>query len=159
MKAASTQEIKNALKQLDAKAATELCLRLIRYKKENKELLHFLLFEADDLPAYIKSVNEETDLGFGKLNMDSPYWAKKGIRKILRGINKYIRYAGNKTVEVETLLHFCTAFKGIKPSLQKSTALANLYAAQIKKIKAALDTMHEDLQYDYRRSLNRLIEN
>ena len=158
MKAASAQEIKTALKELDAKSLTELCLRLIRYKKENKELLTFLLFEADDLPAYIKTINEETDAGFGSLNRDSPYWAKKGIRKVLRGISKHIRYAGSKAVEVETLLHFCTAFKGLKPSLQKSPAIANLYAAQLKKIKAALDTLHEDLQYDYRRSLNRLLE-
>ncbi len=77
MKAASAQEIKNALKALDAKAVTELCLRLARYKKENKELLTFLLFEADDLPAYIKGVNEEIDEGFGGLNTTSVYFAKK----------------------------------------------------------------------------------
>jgi len=60
-------------------------------------------------------------------------------------------------VEVEVLLHFCTAFKGIKTSWQKTAAMATLYAAQIKKVKAALETMHEDLQYDYRRSLERLV--
>lgn len=57
MKAASAQEIKAALKQLEAKELLDICLRLSRYKKENKELLTFLLFEADNLPAYIKSVN------------------------------------------------------------------------------------------------------
>jgi hypothetical protein len=28
-----------------------------------------------------------------------------------------------------------------------------MYAAQLKKINAALNTMHEDFQYDYRREL------
>lgn len=156
MKAASLQEIKASLKEKDEKELTELCLRLARYKKENKELLTFLLFEADDLPAYIQSANEETDAGFGGLHTSSYSIAKKGLRKILRTANKYIRYAGNKTVEVEVLLHFCTSFKGIKPAWQKTAALANLYAAQVKKIKAAIDTLHEDLQYDYRRTLDRL---
>jgi len=158
MKAASAQEIKVALKQMDAKELLNICLRLSRYKKENKELLTFLLFEADDLPAYIKSVNEEIDQGFASLNTDTYYFAKKGIRKVLRVANKYIRYAGDKTVEVEVLLHFCTAFKGLKASWQKTAALASLYASQTKKISAAIDAMHEDLQYDYRRSLERLID-
>lgn len=158
MKAATVQEIKAGLKEKGEKELTELCLRLVRYKKENKELITFLLFEADDLQAYIQSVNVEIDEGFAGLNTTSYYIAKKGLRKILRTANKYIRYAGDKTVEIEVLLHFCTAFKGIKSAWQKTGALANLYAAQIKKIKTALDSLHEDLQYDYRRTLERLVD-
>ncbi|HEY0041063.1 MAG TPA: hypothetical protein VGB71_10390 [Flavisolibacter sp.] len=158
MKAASAQEIKNGLKERDAKELVEICLRLARYKKENKELLTFLLFEADDLPAYVKSVNAEVDEVFATVNTASVYFAKKGIRKALRTANRYIRYAGNKTIEVEVLLHFCTNFKGLKLSWQKSTQLSNIFRAQLKKIEAALSTMHEDLQYDYRRSFDRLVE-
>src|SRR5829696_8323028 len=139
MKAASAQEIKTTLKQKDAKELVEICLRLARYKKENKELLTFLLFEADDLATYIKSVNEEIDEIFATVNTNSVYFAKKGIRKALRTANKYIRYAGNKTVEVEVLLHYCTDFKGLKLPWQKSTLLSNIYKSQLKKIEAALD--------------------
>lgn len=156
MKAASAQEIKAALKQLDEKELTELCLRLARYKKENKELLSFLLFEADDLPAYIKSVNEEIDEAFATINQSSVYFAKKGIRKALRIANKYIRYSGSKTAEVEVLLHYCTNFKGLKLAWQKSTLLSNIYRAQLKKVEAAIFTLHEDLQYDYQRNFERL---
>lgn len=156
MKAASLQDIKAALKAQDEKALLEICLRLARYKKENKELLTFLLFEADDLAAYINQVNEATDEGFATLNTSTFYIAKKGLRKILRSANKYIRYAGTKTVEVEVLLHFCTAFKGIKAAWQTTPALANLYAGLLKKIRLAIDSMHEDLQYEYRRGLERL---
>lgn len=158
MKAASAQEIKAALKSMEAKELVDICLRLSRYKKENKELLTFLLFEAEDLPAYIKSVNEEVDEIFAGVNTSSVYFAKKGIRKALRTANKYIRYAGDKTVEVEVLLHYCTNFRGLKLSWQKSTLLSNIYRAQLKKIEAALDAMHEDLQYDYRRNFERLKE-
>ncbi|HEX8314199.1 MAG TPA: hypothetical protein VF609_04370 [Flavisolibacter sp.] len=158
MKAASAQEIKSALKGMEAKELMDVCLRLSRYKKENKELLTFLLFEADDLPAYIKGVNEEVDEIFAGVNTTSVYFAKRGIRKALRTANKYIRYAGDKSVEVEVLLHYCTSFKGLKLSWQKSTLLSNIYRAQLKKVEAALDAMHEDLQYDYRRSFERLKE-
>ena len=156
MKAASVQEIKNSLKAKDAKELVDICLRLARYKKENKELLTFLLFEADDLAGYVKSVNEEVDEIFANVNTTSVFFAKKSIRKALRTANRYIRYAGNKAVEVEVLLHFCTNFKGLKLSWQKSTLLFNIFRAQLKKIEAALNTMHEDLQYDYRRSFDRL---
>lgn len=156
MKAASAQEIKAGLKQKDEKELVDICLRLARYKKENKELLTFLLFEADNLAAYVSNVNEQIDEIFAGVNTNSVYFATKGIRKALRTANKYIRYAGDKTVEVEILLHYCTDFKGLKLSWQKSTLLSNIYKAQLKKIKAALDSMHEDLQYDYRRSYERL---
>lgn len=156
MKAASASEIKKQLKTLEHKELVELCLRLSRYKKENKELLTFLLYEADDLPHYIGSVKEELDEIFAGVNTSSVFFAKKTIRKALRVANKYIRYAGEKTVEVDVLLHFCTNFKGLRLDWRKSTLLSRMYDNQIKKISAAVDTLHEDLQYDYRRTLERL---
>lgn len=120
MKAASAQEIKAALKEQDAKELIELCLRLSRYKKENKELLTFLLFEADDLPNYIKTVNEQVDEIFTQVNTSSVFFAKKTIRKALRIANKYIRYTGSKTAEVEILLHYCTNYKGLKLNWEKA---------------------------------------
>jgi hypothetical protein len=156
MKPASVNEIKQRLKELDKKELIEICQRLARFKKENKELLTYLLFEENDISNYIKNVKEEIDEGFTQVNTSSVYFAKKTIRKILRTANRYIRYTGSKTAEAEILLHYLTNFKGLNLSWRHSTALTNLYQAQIKKIKAAIDTMHEDLQYDYRRELERL---
>lgn len=156
MKAASVSEIKQQLKELDKKELVEIGLRLARFKKENKELLTYLLFEENDLSHYIKNVKEEIDEGFAQVNTSNVYFAKKTIRKVLRIANKHIRYTGSKTAEVEVLLHYLTNFRGLNLSWRKSTALVNLYAAQIKKIQAAIDTMHEDLQYDYRKELERL---
>lgn len=156
MKAASANEIKQRLKDLDKKDLMDLCLRLSRYKKENKELLTFLLFEADDLPHYISSVKEELDEIFSAVNTSSVFFAKKTIRKALRTANRYIRYAGDKTVEAEVLLHFCASFQELKLDWKRSTLLSKIYYNQVKKIDTAIDSMHEDLQYDYRRSYEKL---
>lgn len=156
MKAASVTEIKQRLKETDRKELVELCLRLSRFKKENKELLTFLLFEADDISSYINSVKEEIDLEFSEINTSNIYFAKKSLRKILRHANKFIRYTGDKKAEVEILLHFLTDLNGLKISWRKSPAMVNLYQSQLKKIDAGIDTMHEDLQWDYRKELNRL---
>ena len=56
MKAATIHEIKQELNTTPPAALLDLCLRLAKYKKENKELLTFLLFEAHDEAAYIESV-------------------------------------------------------------------------------------------------------
>lgn len=156
MKPASVNEIKQRLRETDKKELIEICQRLARFKKENKELLTYLLFEENDLPNYIQNVKEEIDEGFAQINTSSVYFAKKTIRKVLRLANKHIRYTTNKAAEADILLHYLTNFKGLNLTWQKSTALTNLYKSQLRKIENAIAGMHEDLQYDYRRSLDRL---
>ena len=156
MKAASATEIKRRLKDLDKNELTDLVLRLSRYKKENKELLTFLLFEADDITAFTAGVKDELDGIFASVNTTSVFFAKKTVRRALRTANRYIRYAGDKTVELEILLHYCNNFSKIALDWKRSTLLSNMYKAQIKKITEAIDSMHEDLQYDYQRALQKL---
>jgi hypothetical protein len=155
MKAASVHEIKQALMSNAAKELTELCLRLAKFKKENKELLTYLLFEAHNEEAYIIEVNQQITDEFDQIDPgQNLYFIKKTLRKILRIANKHIRYTGSKQAEVAILLHFTTSLKKSGIPFMKSTALANLYKQQIKKIHAALGTLHEDLQYDYLQMLN-----
>lgn len=149
MKAASISEIKAALKGASPAEISELCLRLARYKKENKELLSFLLFEASDLERYLANVKDEADELFTEMSTANLFWAKKTIRKILRILNRHIKYTGSKTAEAELLLHFCKKIKQSKIKFAKSPALLKLYNNQLKKIDAAVGTMHEDLQHDY----------
>jgi len=156
MKAASLSEIKEELKSIPQKQLIEFCLRLAKYKKENKELLTYLLFEEHDMESYIRGAKEEIDEGFAEVNMSNPYFAKKTLRKVLRIANKRIKYTGDKTAEVEILLHYSTNFKGMPLKWNKSQILVNIYNNQLKKIRAAIDTMHEDLQYDYIKELQRL---
>jgi hypothetical protein len=149
MKAASVAEIKGALKNKSIAELTELCLRLARHKKDNKELLTYLLFEADDTISYINSIKQEIDDNFEDMNTGSLFWVKKSLRKILRFINKYIKYTGDKQIETEVRLHFCGKIREAKIPLNKNTVISNLYKNQIQKIESAMSTLHEDLQHDY----------
>ncbi len=155
MKAASVHEIKQALLSNSSKELAELCLRLAKFKKENKELLTYLLFEAHNEEAYIAEVNQQITEEFGGIDPDQNlYFVKKTLRKILRIASKHIRYTGSKQAEVAILLHFTLSLKKSRIPFMKSTALANLYKQQIKKINTAIGTLHEDLQYDYLQILN-----
>ena len=58
MKTASISELKQELQYRSEKEIMELCLRLARFKKENKELLTYLLFEAQDEEAYLEEKGE-----------------------------------------------------------------------------------------------------
>jgi len=157
MKTATVHEIKQELLSVPEKQLVELCLRLSKFKKENKELLTYLLFESHNEENYIKEVQELIGAEFEKIEVSSNlYFAKKTIRKILRIANKHIRYTGSKTAEVAILLHFCTVLKAHGLPFEKSTALKNLYQQQLKKIKLAMSSLHEDLQYDFQQTLNEL---
>jgi hypothetical protein len=135
----------------------ELCLRLARYKKENKELLSYLLFEAHDEHAFIENVKKEIDEHFIELPKSNPYLNKKALRKILRSINKYSKHTASKQTTVDMLLHFCMKLKTSGIRVHKSTALTNLYNQQIKKIETTLASLHEDLHYDYKKKLAELV--
>lgn len=158
LKAASIQEIKTAIAGLDAGKLREVCLRLAKHKKENKELLSYLLFDADDIDEYINQVKAEIDLIFQDVNHSNLYFAKKTLRKILRITNKHIRFTASKAVEAELLLYFCLQLKQSGLAFQESQVLKNMYEQQTKKIHLAIESLHPDLQFDFQKSLELLIE-
>ncbi|MEP6677421.1 MAG: hypothetical protein ABJA78_19830 [Ferruginibacter sp.] len=156
MKAASIQEIKQELSGTKPATLVTLCLRLARFKKENKELLTYLLFEAADEQSFITGVKNEIDELFAEINMSHLYFAKKTLRKIVRVINKYCRYSSIKETEIELRLHFCNSLKTSGIRIEQNNVISNLYNGQIKKINSLVVTLHEDLQYDYLKSLGDL---
>ena len=149
MKAVTISELKKELAGLSSRKILEICLRLAKYRKENKELLTYLLFESDDEQEYIRKIRAEIDLQFEGINKSNLYYVKKSLRKALRITNKYIKYSGNKQTEVDLLIYFCRKFKELKIPVNNSVALSNLYQRQIQKIRKAAKALHEDLQYDY----------
>jgi hypothetical protein len=156
MKAATINELKQELLSTPSAKVLELCLRLARFKKENKELLTFLLFETDDIPTYIQNVKHEMDVQFETINKSNVYFIKKTLRKVLRITNKFIRYSGSSTVEVELLLYFCMLVNDFEVATKKNTVINNIYQNQLKKINKAIATLHEDLQYDYLKEVQKL---
>jgi len=143
MKAAKVSEIKKDLTSKTQPELLHLCLHLAKFKKENKELLTYLLFEADDEASFIQSIKEEVDEQFSEINTSSYYFIKKSMRKILRNIKKHIRYSKNK------LIYYCSKLNSFSPSISRNTALVNLYQRQLVSIRKTVSSLHEDLQYDF----------
>ncbi len=156
MKIASIVTIKKELQHLSQDELLQLCLRLGRFKKENKALLTYLLFEAHDENGYIESIKKSLDELFETMNTDSYFYMKKTIRKILRQIRTYVRYSNKKETEVELLLYFCERLDALKPNIHRNRTLSNLYQRQLLSIKKKIHTLHEDLQYDYNIKLEEL---
>jgi hypothetical protein len=138
---------------MPAPEITELCLRLAKFKKENKELLTYLIFEAHDEQGFIQSIKKEVDEQFAEINKSNLYFVKKTLRKILRNINKHIRYTGSSQVAIELLIYFCKSIQESGIPIQKNPVIANLYKGQVQKINKTLLSLHEDLQYDYTREI------
>lgn len=157
MKPASISEIKQELNTLPPAELLEICLRLVRYKKENKELLSYLLFESHDLPSFIKNVRAEMDVQFDALSGLNGYLLKKSLRKILKTTNTAIKHTGSKEADVELRMYFCIKIKQSGISLRVNKTLQNMYLRQIKMIQKSIALLHEDLQHDYEKQLELLL--
>jgi len=156
MKAATVNELKRELVELSPKELHEITLRLAKYKKENKELLTYLLFEAHDEAQFIQNVKDEIDAQFAEMNRGNIYYVKKSVRKILRLAAKYIKYSGQKQTEVEILIHCSAKIKRLGVPASYHAALEPIRERQIIKIAKSIKALHEDLQYDYEQELRLL---
>ena len=158
MKAAGVKAIKEELNSRSREELSDLCLKLSKFKKENKELLTYLLFEADNENLFIISIQEKIDLEFENIKRKSYYFIKKSIRKILRNTKKNIRYSKKKQTEVELLLHFCKKLKKFDPSISNSIPLTRIFDREILKVEKILKTLHPDLKYDYESEIESILE-
>lgn len=156
MKPATISDIKKALTLLNHQELSDICLRMAKFRKENKELLTFLIFEADNQALYIKNAKEEIRQQLSQMSYSNIYLAKKTIRKVLRTVDKYIKFAASKQVEVELLMYYCDLLDSCGLPIHDHPVTANIYQRQINKIDKALSTLHEDLQYDYGEEFERL---
>lgn len=152
MNAASIAELKKALVQLDQDELLNACLRLARFKKENKELLTYLLFLSDDEQAYASYLCEEIDMHFST----TPNAQKKTLRKIIRWMDKCLRFSGVKETEVRVRLHFCRALKESKTPFRTSRVMTNMFTGQLKKIRKAMEKFHADLKFDINQELREI---
>ena len=135
MKAASVKDIKLELIYQSKEELIELCLLMSKHKKENKELLTYLLFERQNEEDYIKEI--------------SYYRATKGARKVLRNCKKYIRYSTKKETEVEVLIYFCGKIKRITEYFEYNSSMLSIYEKQLEIARKKIAMLHEDHQYDF----------
>lgn len=157
MKPAGVSEIKNELKELDKKELLELCLALAKYKKENKEYLTYLLFEAHDKESYAAEVRKIIDDEFVELKKQpNLYYVKKGLRKLLRIITRYTRFLDNPAMKADLHVYFLRSLKDSGIPYWKEKRIVNLYEAELKKINTLVKSLHEDLRADYQQSVDEL---
>lgn len=155
-----TEKLADLKKELSHKTVPELvavCLRLAKYKKENKELLSYLLYDAYDALAYAEKIKAVLQTDFEALNKHY-YYSTKSLRKILRNLNKHAKYTQVKQVEVELLIWFC---KNYLVYVDKSTSykpLQALFIRQLDKIAKLIAALEDDLQYDYTLEFKNLLQ-
>lgn len=106
MKPATVSELKKALIRLSHDDLLDACLRLAKFKADNKELLTYVLMKSADEQAYAREVCEDID---GQMPASGSIH-KKTMRKIVRSMEKSIRFSGDKETELQVRIHFCRQF-------------------------------------------------
>ena len=152
MKAASIAVLKKELLTLEHGDLLEACLRLARFKKDNKELLTYLLFLSQDEQAFANSLCEEIDTQFSL----TPNAHKKTLRKLIRWMNKVLRFTKDKDTEIQVRLHFCRSLKSSRTPIRNSKVVTNMYNGQLKKVRTVIEKLHEDIRYDVEREVEGL---
>ncbi len=157
MNPAGIAEIKTELKELDKAQLLELLLAMAKYKKDNKEYMGYLLFEAHDKPNLVAEVKKIIDAQMEEHKQQSNlYYVKKGLRKTLRIVNKYCKYAADKALAADLHIYFCSALKNSGIPYYKNKLIVNLYAQEIKKINALVNALHEDVRADYQSAIEEI---
>lgn len=156
MKAATISQLKTELQALGQSELIAVCLRLARFKAENKELMTYLLYEQHDELTFTNNVKQEIDELFSSINFHSLHYAKKSIRKTGRIISKYIRFSGSRRVEAELLIHFCRNLKKSGFPLHEHSPLYKFYTNLLLKINKSMVTLHPDLQFDFKKEIESL---
>jgi len=156
VKSHTLPEIQKELNTLEKKELLDLCVRLAKHKKENKELISYLLFDVNDEKEYLEKVKKEIDELFHDVNRKTAYTTKKGLQKVVRNLNKLIKNSSKKESELDLRIYFCKKVKAARINLDSSKIISNLYYREIEKIKVAFSKLHEDMQYDYKEDLEKL---
>jgi len=157
MKPEKLSDIKKELLHLTPQELVDICLRLAKYRKENKELLTYLLYDAGDPAGYAEQVKAFLEDDFRSMQKHY-YYSTKSLRKIIRLLNKYAKYTGSKQVEAELLLWFCNNFLQYADLNTKHKPLQSLLIRQMEKIRKLLPRMEEDLQFDYQSEFDLLLQ-
>ena len=141
--------IRKELNCLSHKELSALCIRLIRYKKENKELADYYLFEKNQEHLYLISAKEEIRHLFAGIQSSQPYLIKKSIRKIIRLAERYSKYSANPIIFLELYLEIMQCMLEQFPHWKTTESLIKIALSLEKKSVRLLPKLHEDLQFDY----------
>ena len=157
MKPEKLSDIKKELRALNSDQLIELCLKLAKFKKDNKELLSYFLYNSDAPLAYAESVKDGLIHEFQTLKKYD-YHSAKELRKILRLLGKHAKYTGSAEVEIELILWFCFNYLMYADTRSHYKPLHTIFTRQIEKLRKLIPKLHEDLQFDYSTEYEKLLE-
>ncbi len=156
METSTLAEIKKELLLTPPDKLVDICLRLVKYKKVNKELAHYLLFEADNEAGYIEKAKIDISKRFAEMPQNSLFFSTKYIRKTLRLTKQFAQYSKVPQTGIELHIHFCKEMKQCEDYWQNYQVLENFYERIIHQTQKDIHKLHEDLQYDYTKELAEL---
>lgn len=161
------KELKLEIKSLPEKEKDKLLLRLIAKDKVLTEHLHFKLLEDEqDLVNRQEQLMQAIDAGIAELQAGKKSNSKDTLlrmRKLNGSINHHAKVTRDLTSEMELRIHLLTGIpiefnESIFSSLYKYNEKLNVYF--VKTTVSLLNKyhkMHEDLQFDLKGSLNKLL--
>ena len=77
MKTVTLKQLKDELSYKSANELKDLCLHLSKFKKENKELLTYLLFEFHNEESYVESVKFQIAVQFAEIKTKNFFFHQK----------------------------------------------------------------------------------
>lgn len=157
IKPASLKTIKQELSLLPNQEVIQILLKLVRHRKENKELVSFILFDSKDEASYIRQMKLDMDESMKPVTLSNYATSLKYIRRVLRNTKKIARYSTHNEMEVELLMHFCSILKSKNLPVKEVKGLSKMWDRCIQCILKAISTLHEDLKYDYQTELDTLL--
>ena len=158
MVAASAKTLKETLETKNNTELKELINRLLKFKKENKELATYLLFYENEEHEFVADAKSAILAQFEEVNTKTVFYAKKGLRKMLRIATKFSKYSSEKTTTVDLGIYIATLLMTLPTHLKKSPLIKNMYGSNLKKNNTTLQTLHEDIQFDYNQQIKNLAD-
>lgn len=157
MRNAGIPELKKELAHLSQKELIELCVLQARRNKESRDYLSFLLFDAHNKQDFANDVKTLIDENFKEIKLQSNlYYVKKSLRKVLRIIVRYCNYMKDDALAAELHIYFCVSLKQSGINYEKSQLIVNIMEQQMKRIDSLISKLHDDLQSDFARDLEKL---
>lgn len=148
-------DLKKELLELSKPELIQLCLRVAKLKRENKELLAYLIYDADDPLFYAQKLKPEIKEVFEQ-PFQHAYYLTKSIRKTMRLISKYYRFTSNKQGETELLIYLVEEFYQSWRNEYRYQALGKVIFRCLEKAQSNLKKIDEDFRADFEHPINEL---
>lgn len=150
-------DLKKELLELSKPELIQLCLRVAKLKRENKELLAYLIFDSEDPIFYAQKLKPEIKEVFEQ-PFQHAYYLTKSIRKAMRLITKYYRFTSNKQGETELLIYLVEEFYLSWRNEYRYQALGKVIFRCLEKAQSNLKKIDEDFRADFEDPINELVK-